>query len=88
MRNLPIHKLAGALGERKCANILKTHIATRWLSKLGTKNKALNHEYLLDEFGENSLSDRSVDQAEKYLCLVLKGKGTQLKHLMNIGEIS
>ena len=39
----------------------------------------LNHEYLLDELGENSLSDRSVDQAEEYLCLVLKGKKSQLK---------
>ena len=81
MRYLPLHKLATALGERKCANILKTHIATGcdWISKLGTKHKALNHEYLLDEFGENSLSDRSVDQAEEYLCLVLKGKEIQLK---------
>ena len=74
-----------SLGERKCANILKTHIATGcdWISKLGTNNKALNHEYLLDEFGENSLSDRSVCQAEEYLCLVLSEK-----HLMNIEEIS
>ena len=33
----------------------------------------------MNAFWVNFLSDRSIDQAEEYLCLVRKGKETQLK---------
>ena len=52
-RYLPIHKFAVILGEKKCNNVLKAHIAIvcDWISKLGTKRKALSKVPLLYDFG-------------------------------------
>ena len=57
-RFLLVHKLAATLGKKKCDNILKARIATGcdWISKVGTKNKALIKEQLLDDFGECDLN--------------------------------
>ena len=50
-RCLPVHKLYIVLGETKCAN-LEAHIGTGcdWISKLGSKSKALSNMHLLDNF--------------------------------------
>ena len=55
---------------------MKAHIATGcdWISKLGTKSKALSKVQLLDDFGECELNEDIIDTAEEYLVSVLKGK--------------
>ena len=80
-RYLPVHKLAATLGKKKCDNILKAYIATGsdWISKVGTKNKALIKEQLLDDFGDCELNEDIIGNAEEYLITILKGKDIQLK---------
>ena len=75
-RFIPVDKLAINMGEISCNNVIKAHIATGcdWLSKVGSKSKALDNMNLLSEFGENELTDESVGKAEEYLCSVLTGK--------------
>ena len=80
-RYFPMHKLFEALGETRCRNLIKAHIATGcdWISKVGSKTKAMVKLDLLNEFGEADLTEESFIAAEEYLVSVLKGKNTIYK---------